>query len=384
MNILWIPHAPWRTPQRARFFAEALAPHHNVHVTDWDAEFRRPADFLSARYLHNFQGRRWNERGVTVHHVPRISPALFSRRLRRVNTHWFQEHLARVIDREQIEVVVGCFVAPVPSGPAIVTDIFDDNVAYWAAYGVNKAYGQEIAASETAWIAASQAVTTVSSMLAERVGERYPGHRVTHVPNCVDLTRYVPDRAAARAALGLRPGGVYVGNIGALDKPVEVQRLLEVARRLRVRPDAQLLVAGRGDGMRALQQRAADEGLDNVRFMGFMSGEPLVQLFQALDVGLCPYRATQGAQVSVPMRLLHYSAVGAAVVCPDLLEVRRMAFDNVLLTEDDDFAFADGVLAALDWSGKVPAAIKRYDQRAVTAQYEQILRGAVAGAAGGP
>lgn len=379
MNILWVPHAPWCTPQRARFFAETLAQRHRVHVTNLDGEFRRPADYLSRRYVQNYFPRQWQENGVTVHHLPRVSPAIFSRKLRELNAAWASRQLARIVAEQKIDVVVGTFVVPVPQGVPLVTDLFDDNVAYWKAYGTNQAYTAEIAAAEDAWIRNSRAVVTVSEVLAERVQARHPAAQVVPIPNSVDLSRYLPDRQAARAALGLSPTKRYVGNIGALDKTEEAERLAAVARALRARPDTELLVVGRGAGMGLLQKLVEREGLGNVRFLGFAAGERLVQLFQALDVGLCPYRATEGANVSVPMRLLHYSAVGANVVCARLEVVERMAFPNVILTDDDDGAFAQGVERALEQPGVRPESIGQYDQGVVTNRYEEVLLAAAGG-----
>jgi glycosyltransferase involved in cell wall biosynthesis len=375
VNILWIPHAPWRTPQRARFFAEELALRHTLHVTDYDAEFTQLRHFASRRYAQNFFPRQWQDASVTVHHVPRVSPALFSRRLRQLNARWFSELLARLTERHRIDVVVGTFVAPVPTDVPTVTDVFDDNAGFWQSYGPNKGYAQEIAASEQAWIGHSRAVVTVSSVLADQVRGRSPGKRVVHVPNPVDLSRYAPDRQVARAALGLKAGTTYIGNIGALDHEHEARRLLAVAERLRGVPGTELLVVGRGAAMPLLEREAASAGLTNLRFAGFLSGPALVQHFQALDIGLCPYSgASAGDHARVPMRLLHYSATGSRVVCTRLDEVERMGFGNVSLTGDSDAAFAGGVLAALDQPGQVPAQIEQYDQARLGQVYEGVLK----------
>lgn len=375
-----MPHAPWRTPQRARFFAEDLARRHTVHVTDYDAEFTQLQHFASLRYARNFFPRQWSDAGVTVHHVPRVSPALFSSRLRRLNARWFSELLGRVIARHHIDVVVGTFVAPMPAdGVPAVTDVFDDNAGFWQSYGPNKSYAQEIAASERAWMKRSRAVIAVSSVLADQVRIQAPGRPVVHIPNPVDLTRYAPGRQAARAALGLKAGATYLGNIGALDHEHEARRLLAVAERLRGVPGTELLVVGRGAAMPLLEREAGRRGLDNLRFMGFLGGQALVQHFQALDIGLCPYSGlSRGDHARVPMRLLHYSATGSRVICTRLDEVERMGFANVTLTDDLDAAFADAVLAALDEPGTVPEQIGHYDQARLGQAYEAVLQGCLA------
>ncbi len=381
MKVLWIPHAPWYTPQRARFFVEQLAKDHQVFVTDWQADFTRLPDFLSHRYLRNFFSWRYKEGGVPVEHVPRVAPALFSPWLRSFNTHLYQRTLERLIARERIDVVVGSFVVPPPENVPKVVDIFDDNVAYWLEYGKNKAYAEEIAANEEAWISSSAATVVVSSVLADKMSARYPGARIVYIPNGVDLGVYVPDRSNAREKLGLDPERPLVGNIGSLDRAPEAVRLLAVAAALKhIDPGARLVLAGRGSMLRGFLGEAAQRGLDNVHYAGFATGERLVGLFQSLDVGLCPYLVTTGSNAIVPMRLLHYSAVGSRVVSSPLEEVRRMGFDNVFLAKDDnDASFVHATLSALEARAEpaVPAQISHYDLSALSRRYAEILAQAV-------
>jgi glycosyltransferase involved in cell wall biosynthesis len=377
LNILWLPHAPWHLPQRARFFSEALAENHTVWATDWDGDFANFRTLFSKRYLLNTVPRRWQEKGVFVKHVPRVAPALFSRRLRQLNSNVYRQTLDRLIVREKIDVVVGCFVAPVPEGIPTVTDIFDDNVGLWLAYGRNKAYAQEIEASETAWIRQSRYTVTVSSVLEDRFRTLHPNTSMVHIPNGVDLNQYKPDRQAARRSLGLSPTATYIGNIGALDKREEAERVLEVAAALRQQRGLEVLVVGRGAAMSYLAQSASQRGLSNVRVVGFVTGQTLVAYFQALDIGLCPYEETPGDAARVPLRLLHYSAVGARVVCTRLEEVERMNFENVLLSNNDKVGFAATVTAALDMPANVPPQITHYAMATLTKRYEDVLSAAL-------
>src|SRR5262245_60821522 len=114
MNILWIPHTAWHIPQRAHLFCRALAERHEVHVTDWVADFASPGDYLTRRYLRNFLYRCYQDGNVIVHGVPRISPAIFVPALRRVNTAIFSRLVAYIIKRYHIDVVVGTFLLPPP------------------------------------------------------------------------------------------------------------------------------------------------------------------------------------------------------------------------------------------------------------------------------
>src|SRR5690349_10221386 len=135
MRILWVPHAGWHIPQRAHDFCRELSARHEVHVTDWVADFSSPKDYLTRRYLRNFRYRRSTDKSITIHGIPRVSPALFFPWLRALNARVFSAYLRRIIAEEKIDVVVGTFVVPPPEGPRLVFDVFDDNPALWLASG---------------------------------------------------------------------------------------------------------------------------------------------------------------------------------------------------------------------------------------------------------
>ena len=375
-KVVIIPHTAWHVPQRFHHFTPRLAQSFDVHAMNWDATFSTPADLMSWRYLLNALPRRWEHAAATVHHVPRVTPAGGSRLLRSVNEALYQATLRRVLDRERPDVVVGSFVTSPPVGLPKVLDVCDDHVGLWKARGVLPAYASEIAEREAAWVKASRFVVAVSSVLADRLRAEHPRAEVVHVPNGVDLQAFRPGREAARRALGMDPERLYVGNIGALDNVGEARRLLAVARALEVRPNARLLVVGRGRGAEWLRREATRLSISNLELHGFASGERLVKLFQAVDVGTCPYELSIGDDARVPMRLLHYSAVGARVVCTVLEEVERMAFENVTLCDDDDAAFAAAVLRALDADPCVPEAVHQYDAVRLADTYAEILRAA--------
>lgn len=82
MKILWIPHTGWHIPQRAHLFCRPLSERHEVHVTDWQADFFSLRDYLSTRYLQNFIYRKYKDGVITVHSIPRISWALYFSALR--------------------------------------------------------------------------------------------------------------------------------------------------------------------------------------------------------------------------------------------------------------------------------------------------------------
>jgi glycosyltransferase involved in cell wall biosynthesis len=373
MKILWIPHTAWHIPQRAELFCRALAERHEVHVANCVADFTSPRDYLSLRYLRNFAYRRCRDGNITIHRIPRISPALFVPALRHLNTAIFSRLARYIIERYRIDVVVSTYQLPPPKAPRLVFDLFDDNVAYWHSFGRVPGYADEIAQIESAYLQKADAVVVASSVLADKaraLGARGP---IYHIPNGVDLCLFQQaDGARVRAQLGVK--GQLVGSVANYDKQAELDKVLDAAKML-MGDDITFLIAGRGIALRPGSQRAQHEGLSNVLFRGYVSLAEAPGLISALDVGLCSYTKSAMDDARSPMRLLMYAAAGVPAVCTDLEEVRRMRFPNVVLVEDNAQSLAEGIKRALQLPRGQPPQIDAYDLRRLVAQYEAILRG---------
>lgn len=377
LRALLVPHTAWRVPQRFHYFAPWLKESLDLHVTNWDANFSSIADAVSGRYLMNHVPRRWSDAFATVHHVPRLTPAISALGMRRLNESIYQRCLRRIIAEHDINVVVGSYVTAPPTDVAKLLDICDDHAGLWRSRGGDRAYEGTIASNEARWIKTSRYVSVVSTVLADRISKEATGVRVVHIPNGVDLAAYGPDREGARTSLGLDPDAILIGNIGSLSRITEARRVLAVAIRTSKDPRVRVLVVGAGSGVPWLRSEVNKAGLANVEFVGFQTGEALVRYFQAIDIGLCPYPVLPGDDARVPMRLLHYSAVGAHVVCSPLAEVKRMAFQNVTIAPDSDDAFAEEVVRAIDRPrGFVPEQIGQYDARRLASIFAEVLRAA--------
>jgi glycosyltransferase involved in cell wall biosynthesis len=371
MHILWIPHAGWHIPQRAHIFCRSLSERHVIHVTDWVADFASPGDYLSRRYLRNFRYRRYQDGRIHVHGIPRISPAIYVRLLRVLNTHIFALSVARIISRHAINVVVGSFLVPPPRAARIVFDLFDENVVNWRSSSQAPAYADEIERVEYAYLQTADAVVASSSVLVDKaraLGTRGPVHLI---PNGVDLQRFAhANGMGVRRQLGLQ--GRVVGLVGNNDKPAELDKVLSAAKAL-CDQELTFLIAGRGAAMAGAAKRACDEGLCNVRFLGYIPPDQVPDVLSALDVGLCPYAKTPMDDARSPMRLIAYAAAGLPTVCTDLVEVRRLQFPSVVLVDDSVQAFAEGIRCALSMPRIRPAQIEDYDINRLVKRYEAVL-----------
>jgi glycosyltransferase involved in cell wall biosynthesis len=370
LKILWIPHTAWRIPQRAHLFCRALAENHEVHVTDWAADFYSWRDYLDHRYLRNFHYRLSRDGNITVHGIPRVSPTLHLDSLRRWNATIFSAWVDRLIRQYHIDVVVGTFVVRPPKSPRLVFDLFDDNVAYWLQYGRMKQYAGEIESTERAYLQNADMVVAASSVLADKT-RALTSRPICHIPNAVDLERFQKADGTPLRLQWKALGGI-VGMLGNNDKPAELQKILDAAKLLS-EEHLIFIIAGRGSAVPDAKKNASREGLTNVKFLKEVALENASDIIDAFDIGLCPYLKTPGADAGSPMRLLLYAAAGLPTVCTDLEEVRRMAFPNVVLVKDDPESLAEGIRQARRLPRSRPAQIAAYDVRRLAREYELVL-----------
>jgi glycosyltransferase involved in cell wall biosynthesis len=164
-------------------------------------------------------------------------------------------------------------------------------------------------------------------------------------PNGVDLDRYedLPSPAEARAALQIpeRFTAVYTGHLYA-GRGIDL-----ILRLAKANPSIQFVLAG-GEPL-ALEQwqgKASAEGLDNVRFLGFVPNEDLPGVQAAGEVLLLPYarRVIDSgggdiAEWTSPMKVFEYLACGRAIVASDLPVLREVLNEgNCLLVPAEDFS----------------------------------------------
>jgi len=373
MRILWIPHTGWHIPQRAHLFCRALAERHELHVTDWVADFTSWPDYFSRRYLRNFTYRRYRDGKISVHGVPRISPALPIKALRRLNTAIFSRLVDYLIKQYAIDVVVGTFLVPPPKAPRLVFDLFDDNVAYWRGVGAAHAYADEIEQTELSYLEKADVVVAASSVLADKAHSSNASGTIKLIPNGVDLGLFNRvDGTQVRQKLGVQ--GKLVGSVGNHDNFTELKKILDAAKML-ADQEVTFLIAGRGAAVPAAQRRAKEQNLSNVIFSGYVPLDQAVNLITALDVGLCPYSKSAMDDARSPMRLLMYTAAGVPTVCTNLEEVQRLEFPQVVLVDDSSESFAQGIRRALKLRKSRPAQLDRFDINRLVEQYEAVLKG---------
>ena len=175
-------------------------------------------------------------------------------------------------------------------------------------------------------------VTTeaLRSWLAANYGQERMEHLAVVIPNGVDLDRYrgLPEPIEARAVLGL-PERFSAGYTGHLYAGRGLELMLSLARWM---PDVQLLWAGgQPEAVSYWQDRLRQEGIENLKLLGFVPNERLPIVQAACEVLLMPYErriaVSSGGDTSAtasPMKLFEYLAAGRAILASDLPVLREV------------------------------------------------------------
>jgi glycogen(starch) synthase len=111
------------------------------------------------------------------------------------------------------------------------------------------------------------------------------------IPNGIALAEWQrPNGEVERMRRTHAPSGPLIAYTGRVEYEKGVQVLLDAMPRVRAeRPDARLVVAGRGSYLPALQAQATDLGIDgSTDFLGWVSEQDLRALVAAADVAVAP------------------------------------------------------------------------------------------------
>ncbi len=379
MRILWLPHAPWTTRQRARYIVEDLLRHPDIHVNvvTW-TQLERSRDLLNPRLLRRTGKTLTETQGrLTLSHVPNVPLSLFSRPLRAHNLNTLVSRVRELAAREDIDVVVAArpMRLPVLKAP-VVADFFDDNPSYWQDHRKHPRLAGEIDRLERQLARDACVRVCASQVLVEKLARW--GHDATYLPNGVHAERVTGgDRATFRRSVGAAEGDTLVGYIGIFG---EFSGLVRTVRGLALwPPGTRLLVAGDGPELAQARALAAASGVeDRVSFLGWVRN--VRDFFAGIDVGLLPFDVTDFTSGACPIKLLEYTAAGKRTISTRLEETRRMGIPGLIWTEPTPEGIAAGVRKFVDTRGEAldPAVARRYEWRALADEYLGVLRHVVA------
>jgi glycosyltransferase involved in cell wall biosynthesis len=164
---------------------------------------------------------------------------------------------------------------------------------------------------------------------------------VYSIPDKARLRRVAPNPAiVAKGGLVLGYVGI-VGDQDGVDHLVRAVHLLKTKHQL---PRFQSVVVGDGPALASVKQLAADLGLaEDIVFTGYKSGDELLSLLSAFDIGIIPDPVNVYNDKISMNKVFEYSALGIPAVAYPLTETRRLLGDAALFAENDQ---PEGLAAA--------------------------------------
>lgn len=180
---------------------------------------------------------------------------------------------------------------------------------------------------ERACLRRADRIRVLSDFSATQLWQLYriPSDRIVKIPGGVDVEQFrpAPDRCAVRKELGLPVDRPILLTVRNLEARMGLDVLIRaMARLVRERPDALLLVGGSGSRRAELETLVAALGLaSSVRFLGFVPEADLPRHYQAADVFVLPTRALEGfGLVTVEALACGTPVLGTAVgATPEIL-----------------------------------------------------------------
>jgi len=183
--------------------------------------------------------------------------------------------------------------------------------------------------------------------------------RVDIVPGGVEIDRFDCPKspAAAREQLEWPSDRPIILSVRRLVRRVGLESLVSAMEIVRDRrPDALLLMAGRGPLADELRAQTEAAGLqDHVRLLGFVPDEDLPLAYRAADITVMPTRDLEGFGLSAVESLAAGTPVLVTAV-GGLPEVVRDLSDQLIIEDDSPRALAHRLTAALEGRLDLPSA----------------------------
>jgi glycosyltransferase involved in cell wall biosynthesis len=240
---------------------------------------------------------------------------------------------------------------------------------------------------------AAAVVSVTESFKRNLISRGIDGDKIHVVTNGVDLSRFRPlerDEALVRQ-FGLEAEALFIaGYIGTHGMAHALETVLEAARLMQQHPEGgQIRFVLLGDGARkqALQAKAAEMGLSNLRFLDTVPKAEVPRYWSLLNVSIIHLRKADNFTQVIPSKLFECMGMGIPVlhgVAGESAEIVEREGVGLVFEPENAQALCDGVLRlARDRAlyqalrEHCLAAAPRYDRSALARTMLGVLEGVV-------
>ena len=242
----------------------------------------------------------------------------------------------------------------------------------------------------------ARAITVISEWFRRRLLDKGTDDaKLSVIPNFVDTDFMQPgpkeNDFAQMHDLANKFVVLYAGNIGLTQG---FETILDAARRLAHLPDLRFVIVGDGTRRAWLEAQLASGEYANVQLLPYQPRSRVPQIYAAADLCLVPLKKGT-AQETFPSKIYTIMAAGRAVVAaadPDseLAWVVKQAQCGWSIAPDDAPALAQTIAAAHAARAELTQkgasgrgyVLRRHSRRAVTQQYDRLIRQLMRGADG--
>jgi glycosyltransferase involved in cell wall biosynthesis len=166
------------------------------------------------------------------------------------------------------------------------------------------------------WLSANRIFVVTEVLKGLIISAGVPADRITVVPNGIDRESFVGKSYRAGSH-----GSVTIGFIGFVRDWHGVDAVIAGLAENRSGPTIRLIIAGDGPARPALEQQAAELGVQGkVQFIGLLSRKAIPGLICEFDIALQPHVVAYAS----PLKIFEYMACGCAIVAPDQSNIREI------------------------------------------------------------
>jgi glycosyltransferase involved in cell wall biosynthesis len=188
-------------------------------------------------------------------------------------------------------------------------------------------------------------ITGQSKSILENIAQRFPKASLFHLSNGVDTAQFNPDRKTQAQRAALCSNGDFLAVYAGLHGLAQgLDQVLDAAEVLKAEKGFRFVLIGDGPKKSALQERARDRQLNNVRFLDSRSADQMPELLASADALMVPLKGfIPGA---VPSKLYEAMGSGRPVVLiadGEAADVVREANSGVAVAPGDIRGVADAL-----------------------------------------
>jgi glycosyltransferase involved in cell wall biosynthesis len=209
------------------------------------------------------------------------------------------------------------------------------------------------------------------------VAKGVPPDKIHVIPNWVDIERYKPRPADPRLAqeLGLadRVNIMYAGTMG---RAQGLDTLLEAAALLRDLSQVQFVLIGDGTELKNLKTFAAEQQLNNVKFLPRVSPEQIANYYPLAELMFVATRDDPLFRITIPHKIYAYMANGKPILgalAGNPAEVIQTSGAGVICPPGRPQALADAIRSFLTLTPEQRQALGRNGLRTVRKNYNRDL-----------